>query len=93
MVRRHLRPVSLIEDELVSSRLLDSIHLAMAFASAWIYLIKNWGNDAIYDYIPWSVHICAFVCHFQSSHIVVGLSLYVNPTFDPGLASDPSANS
>lgn len=36
-------------------RLLDSLHLSMAFASVWIYLIQNWGNDDIYDYIPWSV--------------------------------------
>ncbi|KAI0696885.1 hypothetical protein C8T65DRAFT_30156 [Cerioporus squamosus] len=35
--------------------LLDTLHLSMAFASAWIYLIQNWGNDAIYDYIPWTI--------------------------------------
>lgn len=38
-------------------RLLDSLHLSMAFASVWIYLIQNWGNDDIYDYIPWLVKI------------------------------------
>ena len=36
-------------------RVLDSVHLSMAFASCWIYLIRNNGNPAIYDYIPWSV--------------------------------------
>ncbi|KAI0756065.1 hypothetical protein C8Q80DRAFT_1126243 [Daedaleopsis nitida] len=35
--------------------LLDSLHLSMAFASAWIYLIQNWGNDHIYDFIPWTI--------------------------------------
>ncbi|KAI0714548.1 hypothetical protein C8Q76DRAFT_727080 [Earliella scabrosa] len=35
--------------------LLDTLHLSMAFASAWIYLIQNWGNDHIYDFIPWTI--------------------------------------
>ncbi|TBU26595.1 hypothetical protein BD311DRAFT_762073 [Dichomitus squalens] len=34
---------------------LDSLHLAMVFASCWIYLIRNFGNTAICDYIPWTI--------------------------------------
>ncbi|TBU48252.1 hypothetical protein BD309DRAFT_949988 [Dichomitus squalens] len=34
---------------------LDSLHLAMVFASCWIYLIRNFGNTTICDYIPWTI--------------------------------------
>ena len=34
-------------------RFLDALHLSMAFASTWFYLIRNWGSDSIHDYIPW----------------------------------------
>ncbi|CDO76917.1 hypothetical protein BN946_scf184398.g5 [Trametes cinnabarina] len=27
----------------------------MAFTSTWIYLIRHWGDSAVYDYIPWTI--------------------------------------
>ncbi|KAH9911269.1 uncharacterized protein BXZ73DRAFT_108135 [Epithele typhae] len=37
--------------------LLDCLHLAMAFASVWIYLIQHWGSSTIHDYIPWTIAV------------------------------------
>ncbi|PIL31157.1 hypothetical protein GSI_05854 [Ganoderma sinense ZZ0214-1] len=39
----------------VPFRMLDNLHIAMTFASCWIYLIRHYGDSEIYDYIPWTI--------------------------------------
>ncbi|KAK7686481.1 hypothetical protein QCA50_010077 [Cerrena zonata] len=37
--------------------ILDTIHVSMAFGASWTYLITNRGNDAIADFIPWTIAV------------------------------------
>ncbi|OCH90515.1 hypothetical protein OBBRIDRAFT_591830 [Obba rivulosa] len=44
----------------VSIWILDIFHTVMICLACWDYLITNWANNAIFDYIPWcygSAHI------------------------------------
>ncbi|KAI0652742.1 hypothetical protein C8Q79DRAFT_939173 [Trametes meyenii] len=60
---------------------LDALHSSMAFASAWIYLIENWGDVTIYDFIPWTIAltvaltaIVTLITHCFFAHRVYVLS-------------------
>ncbi|KAH9884645.1 hypothetical protein C8Q73DRAFT_351998 [Cubamyces lactineus] len=60
---------------------LDALHSSMAFASTWIYLIRHWGDDAVYDFIPWTIAltvaltaIVTLISHCFFAHRVYVLS-------------------
>ncbi|EMD32503.1 hypothetical protein CERSUDRAFT_118538 [Gelatoporia subvermispora B] len=36
---------------------LDMFHTIMIYLACWDYLIRNWTNDAIFDYIPWMIGV------------------------------------
>ncbi|KAJ8495068.1 hypothetical protein ONZ51_g1910 [Trametes cubensis] len=60
---------------------LDALHSSMAFASTWIYLIRHWGDDTVYDFIPWTIAltvaftaIVTLISHCFFAHRVYVLS-------------------
>ncbi|KAJ3489763.1 hypothetical protein NLI96_g1912 [Meripilus lineatus] len=61
---------------------LDAMHTAMVMATNWIYLIDNFGDSSISDYIPWLsspisciVSLLTGYTHVRVPHLYVTVSL------------------
>ncbi|KAI0658282.1 hypothetical protein C8Q70DRAFT_917875 [Cubamyces menziesii] len=56
---------------------LDALHSSMAFASTWIYLIRHWGDDTVYDFIPWCLTVAFTAIVTLISHCFFAHRVYV----------------